>query len=93
RASTVLQSADSILLTQRRRFFDPNRIVHADTRHSYGEESYQLSGFIEQRLRWFPPLGWKPFPGSSTFSVARSLSLGTGETAENKRGSSNAVSA
>lgn len=31
-------------------FFDPNRIVHADTRHSYGEERYQLLGMIEQRL-------------------------------------------
>lgn len=31
-------------------FFDPNRIVHADTRHSYGEERYQLTGMIEQRL-------------------------------------------
>ncbi len=33
-----------------RAFFDPNRIVHADTRHSYGEERYQLMGMIEQRL-------------------------------------------
>ena len=31
-------------------FFDPNRIVHADTRLSYGEERYQLMGMIEQRL-------------------------------------------
>jgi len=33
-----------------RAFFDPNRIVHADTRHSYGEERYQLTGMIDQRL-------------------------------------------
>jgi len=31
-------------------FFDPNRIVRTDTRHSYGEERYQLMGVIEQRL-------------------------------------------
>ena len=31
-------------------FFDPNRIVHADTRRSYGEQRYQLMGMIEQRL-------------------------------------------
>lgn len=30
--------------------FDPDWIVHADTRHSYGEERYQLMGKIEQRL-------------------------------------------
>lgn len=33
-----------------RAFFDSNRIVHADTRHCYGEERYQLMGMIEQRL-------------------------------------------
>lgn len=33
-----------------RAFFDPDRIVHADTRRSYGEERYQLMGMIEQRL-------------------------------------------
>ena len=33
-----------------RAFFDPGRIVHADTRHSYGEERYQLMGMIEKRL-------------------------------------------
>ncbi len=33
-----------------RAFFDLNRIVNADTRHSYGEERYQLTGMIEQRL-------------------------------------------
>ncbi len=31
-------------------FFDPKRIVHADTRRSYGEDRYQLMGMIEQRL-------------------------------------------
>lgn len=30
-------------------FLDPNRIVHSDTRRSYGEERYQLLGMIEQR--------------------------------------------
>jgi len=33
-----------------RAFFDPNRLIQADTRHSYGEERYQLMGKIEQRL-------------------------------------------
>ena len=33
-----------------RAFFDPDRIVQADTRHSYGEERYQLMGRIEQRV-------------------------------------------
>lgn len=31
-------------------FFDPNRIVQADTRRSYGEERYRLIGMVEQRL-------------------------------------------
>lgn len=31
-------------------FFDPDRIVHADTRHSYGEERYRVMGMIERRL-------------------------------------------
>ena len=43
-------SADSILLMRHTRFFDPNRIISADTRHSYGEDRYQLIGRIEQRL-------------------------------------------
>ncbi|OGS85794.1 MAG: hypothetical protein A2061_04165 [Gallionellales bacterium GWA2_59_43] len=33
-----------------RAFFDPARTVHVDTRHSYGEERYQLMGMIERRL-------------------------------------------
>jgi len=33
-----------------RAFFDPDRLVQADTRHSYGEEPYQLKGKIEHRL-------------------------------------------
>jgi uncharacterized DUF497 family protein len=38
-----------------RAFFDPDRVVQADTRHSYGEERFQVMGRIEQRLfggRW-----------------------------------------
>jgi uncharacterized DUF497 family protein len=31
-------------------FFDPNRIVRLDNRHSYGEERYQLMGLIDCRL-------------------------------------------
>lgn len=31
-------------------FFDPERIAHADTRYSYGEDRYQLMGKVEQRL-------------------------------------------
>ncbi len=33
-----------------RAFFDPNRLVHADNRRSYGEDRYQLMGMIQQRL-------------------------------------------
>jgi len=33
-----------------RAFFDPNRLIQADTRHSYGEARYLLKGKIEQRL-------------------------------------------
>jgi hypothetical protein len=33
-----------------RAFFDPDRIVQADTRHSYGEDRFQLMGAIELRL-------------------------------------------
>lgn len=33
-----------------RAFFDPDRLVQTDTRHSYGEERYQLMGKIEHRL-------------------------------------------
>jgi len=33
-----------------RAFFDPDRLIQADTRRSYGEERYQLLGKIEQRL-------------------------------------------
>lgn len=31
-------------------FFDPERQVSQDTRHSYGENRYQLTGMIEGRL-------------------------------------------
>lgn len=31
-------------------FLDPNRIVRQDTRHSYGEARYQLTGSIDGRL-------------------------------------------
>lgn len=31
-------------------FFDPNRHVRADTRHSYGEDRFQLMGRIEGRV-------------------------------------------
>lgn len=33
-----------------RAFFDPGRLVQADTRHSYGEVRYRPMGKIEQRL-------------------------------------------
>lgn len=33
-----------------RAFFDPDRLIQADTRHSYGEDRYQLVGRIEQRV-------------------------------------------
>ncbi len=31
-------------------FFDPNRLLREDTRHSYGEVRYQLVGSIDGRL-------------------------------------------
>lgn len=31
-------------------FFDPDRLIQSDTRHSYDEDRYQLMGRIEQRL-------------------------------------------
>lgn len=31
-------------------FFDPQRLIVEDTRHSYGEDRYRLMGVIEQRL-------------------------------------------
>ena len=33
-----------------RAFFDPDRVVQADTRHSHGEGCFQVMGRIEQRL-------------------------------------------
>ncbi len=33
-----------------RAFFDPNRLIEADNRRSYGEDRYQLMGMIEHRL-------------------------------------------
>lgn len=33
-----------------RAFFDPDRFVREDNRHSYGEVRYQLMGKIENRL-------------------------------------------
>ncbi|ANB01454.1 BrnT family toxin [Ectothiorhodospira sp. BSL-9] len=33
-----------------RAFYDPDRVIQEDARHSYGEERYQLLGKIEQRV-------------------------------------------
>lgn len=33
-----------------RAFLDPGRIIQPDTRHSYGEDRYQLMGAIEHRV-------------------------------------------
>ncbi len=33
-----------------RAFFDPDRIVEADTRHSYDEDRYRLMGKIDDRI-------------------------------------------
>ena len=33
-----------------RAFFDPERLVRADTRYGYGEERFELLGKIESRL-------------------------------------------
>lgn len=33
-----------------RAFFDPNRTIRVDTRHSHGEDRYQLMGKIQGRL-------------------------------------------
>ncbi|MGD9888148.1 MAG: BrnT family toxin [Halothiobacillaceae bacterium] len=49
-------------------FFDPNRIVRADTRHSYGEDRYQLMGKIEQRLF---VIAYTPRPGALRIISAR----------------------
>jgi uncharacterized DUF497 family protein len=31
-------------------FFDPNRLIRADLRYSYGEERFQLLGAIDSRI-------------------------------------------
>jgi uncharacterized DUF497 family protein len=31
-------------------FIDPNRVIHEDTRHTYGEQRFQLMGLIQGRL-------------------------------------------
>lgn len=31
-------------------FFDPDRVVIADTRHNYGEDRFQVTGSIDGRL-------------------------------------------
>jgi uncharacterized protein len=31
-------------------FFDPNRLIRADLRHSYGEDRFQLTGRIGSRI-------------------------------------------
>ena len=41
---------DGRRVSSARAFLDPNRVVQADTRHSYGEERFQVMGRIEQRL-------------------------------------------
>ena len=46
----VLSSARFRFRLCARAFFDPDRVVQADTRHSYGEERFQVMGRIEQRL-------------------------------------------
>ena len=51
-----------------RAFFDPDRVVHADTRRNYGEERYQLMGMIEQRLF---VLVYTPRPGAMRIISAR----------------------
>ena len=33
-----------------RAFFDPDRLIQADTRHHYGEDRYRLVGRIERRV-------------------------------------------
>lgn len=51
-----------------RAFFDPDRVVHADTRRNYDEERYQLMGMIEQRLF---VLVYTPRPGAMRIISAR----------------------
>ena len=50
RARRAFEIADSISPTWLGRSLDPERIVRADTRHSYGEERYHLMGKIEERV-------------------------------------------
>jgi uncharacterized DUF497 family protein len=33
-----------------RAFFDPGRLIHLDTRYTYGEDRFRLVGRIEQRV-------------------------------------------
>lgn len=51
-----------------RAFFDPDRVVHPDTRRNYGEERYQLMGMIERRLF---VLVYTPRPGAIRIISAR----------------------
>jgi uncharacterized DUF497 family protein len=50
KVSVVFWKEDLILAYAAQAFFDPNRIVRLDNRHSYGEERYQLMGLIDSRL-------------------------------------------
>jgi uncharacterized DUF497 family protein len=50
KSETCLQERGFDFAYAARAFFDPNRIIQADTRHSYGETRYRLMGKIERRL-------------------------------------------
>lgn len=50
RNETCFQERELDFAYAARAFFDPDRLVQADVRHSYGEDRYQLMGRIEQRL-------------------------------------------
>ena len=41
---------DSKVRQAARAFFDPDRLIQADTRHSYGEQRFQLMGKVERRV-------------------------------------------
>jgi len=55
-----------------RAFFDPDRIIRAGTRHSYGEERYRLMGKIEQRL---VVVGYTPRPQATRIISVRKANL------------------
>ena len=51
-------------------FFDPNRVVTEDKRYNYGEDRYQLTGMIHQRLFI---VVYTPRPATTPYELFRRL--------------------